>query len=111
MFEFLAPPRRAGRPQPHPALPQPKPHPSADSSYQDRVFWLIKLRSNYEGNFVFFYDSLPASFSVELNDISNGVMTLARSFNLTFDDNRLEYNIIERVANENCEEEKKFFIF
>ncbi|EFX73753.1 cyclin-dependent kinase 9-like [Daphnia pulex] len=38
MFEFLAPPRRAGRPQPHPALPQPKPHPSADSSYQDRVF-------------------------------------------------------------------------
>jgi hypothetical protein len=72
---------------------------------------LIKLRSNYEGNFVFFYDSLPASFSVELNDISNGVMTLARSFNLTFDDNRLEYNIIERVANENCEEEKKFFIF
>lgn len=40
MFEFLAPPRRAGRVgQPHPAMqPQPKPHPSADSSYQDRVF-------------------------------------------------------------------------
>lgn len=39
MFEFLAPPRRAGRPA-HPAMQaQPKPNPSADSSYQDRVFW------------------------------------------------------------------------
>ena len=40
MFEFLAPPRRAGRVgQPHPAMQvQPKPNPSADSSYQDRVF-------------------------------------------------------------------------
>jgi len=39
MFEFLAPPRRAGRVgQPHPVLSQPKPNPSADSSYQDRVF-------------------------------------------------------------------------
>jgi hypothetical protein len=36
-------------------------------------------------------------------------MTLARSFNLTFDDNRLEYKIIERVANEKCEEEKICF--
>lgn len=38
MFEFLAPPRRAGRGQPHPAMPQPKPHPANESSYQDRVF-------------------------------------------------------------------------
>ena len=37
MFEFLAPPRRAGRPHPGP-LAQPKPNPAADSSYQDRVF-------------------------------------------------------------------------
>ena len=38
MFEFLAPPRRAGRPA-HPAMQaQPKTNPSADSSYQDRVF-------------------------------------------------------------------------
>lgn len=46
-------------------------------------------------------------YSLEWNEISSGVMTLARSFNLTFDENRLEYKIIERVANEKCEEERK----
>ncbi|EFX79587.1 hypothetical protein DAPPUDRAFT_52273 [Daphnia pulex] len=36
MFAFLTPPRQAGRP--HPALPQPKPHLSPDSSFPDRIY-------------------------------------------------------------------------